>query len=842
MANIKITDLDAYADPKSTDVLPAVDVTNDETKKVSIADLMENAGSGTEAAPGIAFDGDPNTGIYRPGADQLAISTAGTQRLLISDTGAVTIPGDLTVQGTTTTIDSETLVVKDKNIELGVVDSPTDTTADGGGITLKGATDKTINWVNATDAWTSSERFDFPAGTEAAPSIILNGDTNTGIYSPGADQVAVATNGVGRLFISSTGQIGIGGAPSGSNLNIIDPVPTIRLTDSDTNGYSHVLQSDTSLYLDADRGAAATGALIVRTNGTNERLRITSTGQLSHIGGGSSGSPAVGFNGSAPSNSLVVDSLGKVGIGVSSPDGQLVIGNTSFSKNRPDSGAYVASSVGGDYYGLVLHNQSTAGAGTVIIEGRLGQAALSNTSAGKIIFGKQQTWNNTGSTRDSYLAFWTTENAVENERLRITSAGNVGIGTASPDGTLHAHTASAGTVTPWANADDLIVENNGPTGISILAPDTEQAQIIFGNPSDNIGSIIRWKQDENELQVGTHKTDGFLTFRTAIGQERARIDSSGTFRIKGAGTAGVNDAFAVNGSAPSNSLVVDSTGRVGIGTSSPGTGNLLHIADTSKAATDRTGVKLQSTNSLAANTGLPLVWSGNIGTQSDYTWASITGRKENATSGQAGGYLQFATGSSGGAVEERVRITSAGLVGIGNSSPSGLLDLAGTKNLSSDIGQIIVRDSASYATGVGGAVVLAGKYNSGGSYTAGAYLNARKENSTDGNYSFALGFGTIANGGAISEKMTLDSSGRLGIGTGSPSNPIHVTNSSSSVATAYFNNTSTGGDSPSLIVQGGANNAGTVGTFEVRDYSGNTDFKVQGDGKVGILLQMPDLL
>jgi hypothetical protein len=86
----------------------------------------------------------------------------------------------------------------------------------------------------------------------------------------------------------------------------------------------------------------------------------------------------------------------------------------------------------------------------------------------------------------------------------------------------------------------------------------------------------------------------------------------------------------------------------------------------------------------------------------------------------------------------------------------------------------------------------------------------------------------------FSDAMTIDSSGRVGVGTSSPSNPIHVTNSSSSVATAYFNNTSTGGDSPSLIVQGGANNANTVGTFEVRDYSGNTDFKVQGDGKVGI--------
>ncbi len=69
----------------------------------------------------------------------------------------LTLSGDLTVNGTTTTINSTTLSVDDKNIELGSVSSPSDTTADGGGITLKGATDKTFNWVNATDAWTSSE-------------------------------------------------------------------------------------------------------------------------------------------------------------------------------------------------------------------------------------------------------------------------------------------------------------------------------------------------------------------------------------------------------------------------------------------------------------------------------------------------------------------------------------------------------------------------------------------------------------------------------------------------------------------------------------------------------------
>jgi hypothetical protein len=85
---------------------------------------------------------------------------------LTGDATAVnlTISGNLTVNGTTTNINSTNLVIEDKNIVLADVTSPTDTTADGGGITLKGATDKTFNWVDATDSWTSSEHINLASG------------------------------------------------------------------------------------------------------------------------------------------------------------------------------------------------------------------------------------------------------------------------------------------------------------------------------------------------------------------------------------------------------------------------------------------------------------------------------------------------------------------------------------------------------------------------------------------------------------------------------------------------------------------------------------------------------
>ena len=80
--------------------------------------------------------------------------------------GNLTVAGTLTVEGATTTIESVTLTVDDKNIELGSVDSPSDTTADGGGITLKGATDKTILWENDTDSWNFNQNIETSTTTK----------------------------------------------------------------------------------------------------------------------------------------------------------------------------------------------------------------------------------------------------------------------------------------------------------------------------------------------------------------------------------------------------------------------------------------------------------------------------------------------------------------------------------------------------------------------------------------------------------------------------------------------------------------------------------------------------
>jgi hypothetical protein len=95
MADRKISDLTALTTPASGDFLPIVDISEaaaaSKNKRITIEELMRGVPDGTAAAPGIAFETDPNTGIYRPGADQLAVATNGTGRLFVDASGNVGI-------------------------------------------------------------------------------------------------------------------------------------------------------------------------------------------------------------------------------------------------------------------------------------------------------------------------------------------------------------------------------------------------------------------------------------------------------------------------------------------------------------------------------------------------------------------------------------------------------------------------------------------------------------------------------------------------------------------------------------------------------------------------------
>lgn len=133
---------------------------------------------------------------------------AATSLNLGSAAGTVTVAGNLTVNGEFTTISSTTITVDDKNLELGSVASPTDSTANGGGLTLKGATDKTWNWVLSTTSWTSSENIDLASGKvlKVAGTEVLSATQYTG----NALTATTATNVTGGAAGSIVYQTGSG--------------------------------------------------------------------------------------------------------------------------------------------------------------------------------------------------------------------------------------------------------------------------------------------------------------------------------------------------------------------------------------------------------------------------------------------------------------------------------------------------------------------------------------------------------------------------------------------------------------------------------------------------------
>jgi hypothetical protein len=222
------------------------------------------------------------------------------------------------------------------------------------------------------------------------------------------------------------------------------------------------------------------------------------------------------------------------------------------------------------------------------------------------------------------------------ERLRVTSAGLVGIGTASPSGLL-----TIGTSAPRLD----FLETGGSTGFdtTTLFRDGD----IFGIQTRNAGTFV-----SNDYRISTNAS-GALTHEWRIGNtERMRITSAG---------------------------------NVGIGTSSPS--EMLQVTGGLSAANSliRTGLTAAFNSFLLGYAG-----AGDVTDEAPAIYATNT----TGSTGQAG-HIAYKSRSgterdhifyTGTTPTERLRITSAGNVGIGTSSPSQRLSVQGDGAISRLIG------------------------------------------------------------------------------------------------------------------------------------------------------------
>jgi hypothetical protein len=228
MADVQI----AVIDQQNTEVtvaVPGIQGIQGQTGDVAVAQ------DGTAALPGIRFENDTNTGIYRPGADQLALSTSGTGRLFVDASGRVGI-GSSTV-GTayiaTLTGNGSTIV---------------------GGLQLN--TNANITYFGAVGA------------TSADIELwnVANGFAR------------FATNNTERLRITAEGKVGVGTSTPLKELQINATTPTIRLEENGTGAKRLELSVNAAAEARIFAGQSASQLLLGTAD--LERLRITADGRL----------------------------------------------------------------------------------------------------------------------------------------------------------------------------------------------------------------------------------------------------------------------------------------------------------------------------------------------------------------------------------------------------------------------------------------------------------------------------------------------------------------------------------------------------------------------------------
>ena len=75
--------------------------------------------------------------------------------------------------------------------------------------------------------------------------------------------------------------------------------------------------------------------------------------------------------------------------------------------------------------------------------------------------------------------------------------------------------------------DELVVESSGRGGISILTPDANESNVLFGSPSDNLGGFISYKQSTATMEIGTSISSGVFKINSGDGSLGLQIDGNG---------------------------------------------------------------------------------------------------------------------------------------------------------------------------------------------------------------------------------------------------------------------------------------------------------------------------
>ena len=504
----------------------------------------------------------------------------------------------------------------------------------------------------------------FALGTAANPSISFTSDPNTGIYSLGADQVAISTNGTGRLFVNSSGNIGINNASPGAQLHLIG---------SSANNYIRIDNSSGSrLFLGGESGENVVYAQdgsqnaipLVFKLGITERMRLDSSGRL---GLGTSSptqiltilSPTYG----APATSGSTQTNGAFRIRASGTTGILDFGIGAGGTNQwiqsTDSGALNSA-----YPLLINPNGGNVGIGTTAPTNALTIRAsaddgialtrpsnpatthllISTTEGGGDAYSvKYETSNNnqifstsTGGGTGGNIIFRTSTSAPSVERGRWDNAGRFLVGTSTARSNFLNSTVDAQAQIERAGegtGELSLVRNANSTSGPLLLLGKSRGTTVGSNTIVSSGDQLGW------ISFGGSDGTEFVQGATII----AEVD----------GTPGANDmpgrlVFSTTADGASSP-----TERVRI--NQPYSGTLKGILEVTRAYTDNSTTSTGWGIKVLPNTGVDspadsgaFYYDSSSGVANYTTHYGIYIKNTGAGTGEAryGGYFEVTSGSS----------------------------------------------------------------------------------------------------------------------------------------------------------------------------------------------------
>ena len=640
------------------------------------------------------------------------------------------------------------------------------------------------NTATYSDVMTLTASGNVGIGTTSPGSKLhVNGNAAIGYSTSTAgptNGLSVSGN-VGIGTIAPTQMLEVAGTIRSTSGGIMFPDGTVMTTAS--GGTSSGTTSDTDLAFASGTGTSSSGVITLATHNL-ERMRVDYNGnvgigaaapvnKLDVAGGVAIGSTYAGGT-TSPTNGLIVQ--GNVGIGTTSPTRLLHI----FESGTLSSGGLLAiegSATGinsnqpwGGINASVLNSNQTNNTMSALAFGTRDSAGAGITTGAVYTVNTSHTQNAVNGD----LALATTSSSISSERMRITSAGNVGIGTTNPVTKVHINNKIADDASRSYDGNALMVVNQTPTSTTTL--------------NDSKPVLYLGRQGTSGQAYGAMATFGLSRYENSGTASRTRLDLSlmhGSFTDATVATFLSNGNVGIGSAAPAQKLDVAGAIRSSSGgfVFPDGTIMTTAVTATTAGASSTTDLNLVADSDAAGIGAIVVATNGTermrvlnsgrvgIGTSIPQSALDVSGGMS------LGSYAGVNAAPSNGLIV-------SGNVGIGTTAPAQKLDVAGNVNIAAG-SKVFMGGAGVAAPGVGSAGEKIQLWGTAGTVGAGDYAlgieNSNMWFNTGGGFKWYVGSAV---------KTVMDSNGNVGIGTTSPTQRLQVgTSGDGTVALANAWNT-----------------------------------------------------